>query len=66
MNTITGLIKIYKKNNLVDIFFLILKKIHLIKYSSLLEKKKYETNKKIIIATNSKIIHGAYKNVIYY
>jgi hypothetical protein len=66
MNTILGLIKIYKKNSLVDVFFLILKKIYLIKYSSLLEKKKYEINKKIIIATNSKIIHGVYKNVIYY
>jgi hypothetical protein len=66
MNIISGIIKIYKKNNLIDIFFLILKKINLIKYSSLLEKIKHETNKKIIFTTNSTIINGAYKNVIYY
>lgn len=66
MNAMLRLIKIYKKNNLVDIFFLILKKINLIKYSTLLERKKHETNKKIIIATNSKVIHGVYKNTIYH
>jgi len=66
LSKISGIIKIYKKNNLIDIFFLILKRINLIKYSSLLEKTKHETNKKIIITTNSTIINGAYKDTIYY
>jgi hypothetical protein len=54
-------LKIFKKYTLIDILFLILKKIKLINYNSLIEKKKLKLEKEIISLTKKRVVHGFYE-----
>jgi hypothetical protein len=55
--------KIYNRVGVFKLILIILKKLKIIKYTSLTEKKKYEINDKIINITNKIVISGPYKNI---
>lgn len=57
------LIKIFSKYNFLEILFLILKKLKLIKYTSSVERKKMYLEKKIINITKKIVSHGIYKGI---
>ena len=56
-------IKIFKKYTLIDILFLIFKKLKLINYNSFIEKRKLKLEKEIISLTKKRVIHGLYKGI---
>ena len=57
------IIKIVKKYNFIEIIFLVLRKLRLIKYNSFVEKRKLQLEQEVILLTKKKVINGFYKGI---
>ena len=57
------IIKIVKNCNFIEIIFLVLRKIKLIRYNSFVEKRKLQLEQEVILLTKKKVINGFYKGI---
>jgi len=57
------IIKIVKNYNFIEIIFLVLRKLRLIRYNSFVEKKKLQLEQEVILLTKKKVINGFYKGI---
>ena len=57
------IIKIVQNYNFIEIIFLVLRKLRLIRYNSFVEKRKLKLEQEVILLTKKKVINGFYKGI---